>query len=841
MRITDRRRRLVAVLLAVAVLAFGFVVVSRLDSVDAASARLHDGGVWVSRGANEIGRINTEIYELDVRVRVERSDRLWQWEDAVMLFDSERSTLTRVDVATTDTTLELTLPAESLFSLGGGVGAVLDRSAQRLYAANAEVLSSLTFSKPPTATSATSTTAGPASTISAAASAPPAPNVPGATSLAVGVDGTVYALAPETGVLYTLGAGDTDPNSRRLDDPVGQATMTVVGTTPVIYDAEQQRLLRPGQPPLSTRAVGAGLVLQQPGVDASTVLVASDQGLYSIALASGDITLLVPVPDRREPSAPVRVGPCAYGAWNQPPTMAEWCGDVEPRVHPLGNDGVQAKLEFRMNRGRVVLNEQLTGRNWIPTGDEPTLVNNWDNVPEPDEESSTTTTTTPVLAERGQGSGEGEGECELPDRAANHVPTVADDAYGARPDRPRLVRPLENDDDADCDLLTIVRDPLGDPTPSGLTVDVVEGGLALQISARDPGTYTFPYSAIDGRGGKSAKQAQITVTVASAEAQNTPPEPRPDAAKLEVGKSITINVLANDRDHDGDALTLTAVTTTDPEVGNGLQFQPSGLLTMRAPAAVGKKLIAYTVTDEGGAAVTTGLVVLEVSPAGTNLLPIARSEQVRAFVGRELVVDLLVNDADGNGDALSVVQVQDPPAGAATISLENQRFVRVAPVQAGTFYLDYTVSDGTGSSKALLRVDAVAKSDTQTKPVAVRDDVVGRPGIAVVVDILANDYDADGDVLVLRSLAGASPGMLLEPIEYRAVRLTAPASFEKPVVLTYTITDGFADAVGVIIVRPYSQSQVNQPPVAVPDEARVRVGNTLSLKVLSNDSDPDGR
>ncbi|MET1060076.1 MAG: Ig-like domain-containing protein, partial [Nocardioides sp.] len=58
--------------------------------------------------------------------------------------------------------------------------------------------------------------------------------------------------------------------------------------------------------------------------------------------------------------------------------------------------------------------------------------------------------------------------------------------------------------------------------------------------------------------------------------------------------------------------------------------------------------------------------------------------------------------------------------------------------------------------------------------------------------------------------------------------------------VTYTVTDGKAEATGTLTVTTKPAPPVNKPPVANPDKATTGYGQQVTADVLGNDSDPDG-
>ncbi|GAB3408256.1 Ig-like domain-containing protein [Schumannella luteola] len=134
-------------------------------------------------------------------------------------------------------------------------------------------------------------------------------------------------------------------------------------------------------------------------------------------------------------------------------------------------------------------------------------------------------------------------------------------------------------------------------------------------------------------------------------------------------------------------------------------------------------------------------------------------------------------------------------------------------------------------------------AEKQEPPVAVDDEFGARPGRATVLPVLLNDYDPNGDVLVIDS-ADALPeqqGRLDLINRNQQLLLTLPAEASGALSFGYTISDGhggFASATVRVTVR---QPGENSPPVQVrASKTTVRAGGEVTTQVLGDWIDPDG-
>lgn len=122
-------------------------------------------------------------------------------------------------------------------------------------------------------------------------------------------------------------------------------------------------------------------------------------------------------------------------------------------------------------------------------------------------------------------------------------------------------------------------------------------------------------------------------------------------------------------------------------------------------------------------------------------------------------------------------------------------------------------------------------------PVAVADTATTAEDNSVVVDVLTNDTDPDGDVLTVNALGAPRHG---------TAELTGSGVTYRPVpgyvgddVFTYTVSDATGLAASAQVTVTVT-ARPNRAPTAAPDSAIVESGQTVSVPVLANDSDPDG-
>lgn len=320
-------------------------------------------------------------------------------------------------------------------------------------------------------------------------------------------------------------------------------------------------------------------------------------------------------------------------------------------------------------------------------------------------------------------------------------PKPVNDSASTPKNVPVDVDVLANDGHAQGAALSILNVGL----PSHGSAQVLPGDVVRYTPAAGfAGTDAFQYFVTDQTGATAS--AQVTVTVL-----NGAPLAVADVAVTPVDTPVDIDVLANDSDPDGDALDVTASTT--PTHGTVVQVSP-GMLRYTPPSGFqGVDSFVYTASD--GAATHDALVDITIG-AGVNAPPVAVDDSGSTRVGLPLYINVLGNDSDADGDALAVTAVGNGASG--TVSNVGHGVLKYSPVGSftGSDSFIYTVSDGRDQAQATVHVSVVAGANNA--PVATDDTAQTDQRSAVVIDVLANDTDADNDPLALVSASTPARG-----------------------------------------------------------------------------------
>lgn len=770
---------------------------------------LNDGGVWVvSKARNAVGRLNHPSRVLDGAVTpASTTFDVLQSAGTVFVDDEAGATLNQVSAAAMRLSGDRQLPGTAQVSFGSDVLSVTDPAAGKVWALSP-------------------------STVSAFDEESSKPVLEGSEGLvsAVGTDDRIYSADPETGqvtVTSVTANGEAAASETSTWEGLkgsGDLQLAVVGDQPVILDAAAARLFLPGGREVQLADAGDAK-LQQSGPASDAVAVATPKALLKQPL-DGSTAASVTFDGQGVPAAPVQLGGCIHAAWSGANKYVRDCAnDGDDRNVAVPKASASPNYVFRVNRDLVVLNDVNSGNVWL-VNQNMQLVNNWDDVVPPKNQSD----------DQDEESADDNTINILPDRTKpNRPPETKPDVVGVRPGRTTVLSVLDNDSDPDGDVLTASTGSEG--LRSG-SLENIHGGSAFQITVpagAAPGTETFDYTAADGRGLSAG--GKVTLNVVGPDENRPPAFKRADPTTLlvEQGKTVSQNILTDWADPDGDDLVLMSATADNEQ--DQVKVRRDGLLTFQdSGATAGKKSVTVSVWD--GRATTTGKVAVNVQPPGA-LAPVVNADHVTAVAGQDLVIAPLKNDADPNGGALRLAQVEaggpaeiGPVTDGGTFTFRSRT--------PGPVYLTYIASNGPQSSQGLIRVDVESGKDAGN-PVAVHDVALLPVGGSVLVDPLANDSDPAGGVLVLQSVslpdnAAASVSVL----NHSTVRVTDIAGTKEPFLFRYTMSNGRTSATGSVSVVPVPAPPVVEAPQPKPDEVNVRVNDVVTIPVLENDSHPQG-
>lgn len=237
--------------------------------------------------------------------------------------------------------------------------------------------------------------------------------------------------------------------------------------------------------------------------------------------------------------------------------------------------------------------------------------------------------------------------------------------------------------------------------------DEVEGGETgddydtLDLRGSGPLRVTFdPANAENGTVEFLDDMGAVTGSMTFVEIENVilpedgEPTANPDTLVTDEDTDPTIDVLANDTDPTGQPLQVTEATAEHGEV----TINSDGTITYSPYMHYnGPDIITYTVTDPDGNSSTT-TVAVTVNPV--NDAPEAVDDAAATALDTPVVIDVLSNDMDIDGDPLSIVGTPTTADGTVAVNPDGSLTFTPNPGFVGTAVITYTMTDGTVTDDA---------------------------------------------------------------------------------------------------------------------------------------------
>ncbi|GAA4665921.1 Ig-like domain-containing protein [Frondihabitans cladoniiphilus] len=380
------------------------------------------------------------------------------------------------------------------------------------------------------------------------------------------------------------------------------------------------------------------------------------------------------------------------------------------------------------------------------------------------------------------------------------------------------------------------------PSKPDVTITPSYSAGTFTFLSTTPNTYNLEYTVTDG---DKTATGTVRVDVEAQPAANAPPITTPKTVFVESLSTQNVDITTSDFDPAGNVLMVTSVAA--PEASSGVQVQSSEQrylrITLTAPLT---RSVAFTYTVSNGLADAQGLVTVVEIPRPARLQPpIATNDQVTARVGDAINIDVLANDEQPDGEAITLEPelVRPVSAGGGLLFVSGTQLRYLAPKTPGNFTAVYAV-DGPDGQRATAEVGiSVREADTATNNPPVPQTLTARvvAGQTVRIQVPLDDIDPDGDSVQLLGVdtnpqKGSVASVGATYLDYTAGSYSAGTD-----TFTYTVIDGLgARATGTIRVGIAARADGSRDPIAVADSVTMRPGGSILVRVLANDSDPDG-
>ncbi|MCX7928057.1 MAG: Ig-like domain-containing protein, partial [Patescibacteria group bacterium] len=336
----------------------------------------------------------------------------------------------------------------------------------------------------------------------------------------------------------------------------------------------------------------------------------------------------------------------------------------------------------------------------------------------------------------------------------NTPPIANDDNVETNEDTPVTISVLNNDTDPDGNNLTVTNVA----NVSGGTVSINSNSTINFVPQLNfNGIAQFTYTISDGQGGTDSANVNIAVLPV-----NDAPNAINDSATTVKNSPITINVLTNDTDIEND--TLSVFSVTNPSNGQAVINQDNTITYTPNNSYVGSDSFNYTITDGNGG---FGTATVSITINNINQAPVANSDFITTNEDTQVVINVLANDFDPDGDSLTISIFQQPLNGTAVVNQMNRVVYTPNMNYNGNDSFIYQVSDGqNGFASATVSLTITPVNDP---PIANNQSITTQQNTPVNVNLSATDVDNNTLTFTIiasprnGSLTGSAPNLTYTP------------------------------------------------------------------------------
>ncbi|CAI9003521.1 MULTISPECIES: Ig-like domain-containing protein [Pseudomonas] len=247
------------------------------------------------------------------------------------------------------------------------------------------------------------------------------------------------------------------------------------------------------------------------------------------------------------------------------------------------------------------------------------------------------------------------------------------------------------------------------------------------------------------------------------------------------------------------------------------RLSKSGTLQRITVADLTQPPATVTVKSAAGGSDTEAVVVVGTAPdTGENQAPIANADTGSTSFGVPITLSLLTNDSDPDGNnPLGITALTQPAAGQGTVALSGTAAVVYTPPAVVNTPLTTTFTYKAQDAKGLASANPATVTITvapNRAPTAVADSVATL-GVAIPINVLANDTDPEGNVpLGVASLTQPAAGRGTVSTDGTVITYTPPATVTTAFTTTFTYIA--RDSFGALSTPATVTVQVSPRPAA---------------------------
>jgi len=391
-----------------------------------------------------------------------------------------------------------------------------------------------------------------------------------------------------------------------------------------------------------------------------------------------------------------------------------------------------------------------------------------------------------------------------------------------------------------------------DSVPQGrvLSITAVSEGVNAAVALTSNGDIQITPDAIGTKLGVASFKYTVTDNLGNSDtgtvAVNIPADTtnpltllaRDDALSIAADNVIKIaasSLLSNDFNPTGELIKITALGTALK--GTVSLDSNNDVIFTKAADFNGLAEFDYQITSASGK--TSSAHVVLTGLLNNNTLPQAQADSLGAQAKNQPVSipvsQLLANDSDSQGAALSVQRVLTPVHGTVQLDAAAQNVIFTPdPNYVGKAGFSYIVNNGTNNSLPAVVTLDISNAAPQATAITGLSTAINRPLQIANKDILAAVSDADkGEILTLKTVGNAVNGSVtLTPTG--DVVFTPNKDYQGTASFQYTVTDSSQASSSAVVELKVSSGLIANPDnFTVPKNAE----STLAANsLLSNDS-----
>ena len=424
---------------------------------------------------------------------------------------------------------------------------------------------------------------------------------------------------------------------------------------------------------------------------------------------------------------------------------------------------------------------------------------------------------------------------------------AVDDNISGKVNTPVIGNVLANDFDPENDNIILNTAPVAQPAHGSVTINA-DGTFTYTPDQGFVGIDKFTYQICDDNANQACDQAVVTIDVRDIPATNNTTVAVDDVYNAKEGETINGNVGDNDYDPEGDNQIKFTVLTA-PANGNLQAFNTATGEFIYVPAEgfTGTDSYTYEVCDDNASQACDIATVIIHYFADSNLPPLAENDINSTLIDLPVTGNVLTNDMDPDGDPLTSSKLTDPTNGAVTLNPDGSYTYTPNNGFIGEDMFDYVVCDNGGLCDTATVFIAVVENpilNGNRPPEAIDDNTRGKINTPVTGNLIANDFDPDGDIITINTTPVSGPQSGTLTINSDGTFTFVPENgFTGVVTFEYEICDNadpsLCDIALVTIVIEHAEGA--NTTFAVDDMYQAfNLGEAIFGDVSVNDYDPEG-